>query len=180
MTPRSLGFLLLLISTLLAVDLYSKHWAQVALQKRPKKQVVLVKGYLNLTYVRNPAGAWGLMRSLDPQVRHVVLLLVSFVAVGILLLLLIRSGSDQIWLRVALACILAGAIGNIVDRVRWRYVVDFIDWHRWFRWPTFNVADIAITVGVLMLAVEIFINREETGPSPSSQNELSEAHQQDP
>jgi signal peptidase II len=157
------GWLLLsaLLSGLLLCDLLTKHWAQVSLQHRARGRVTLIEGWLDLTYVRNPAGAWGFMRGMNPNTRHYVLLSVSLLAVGILVVLLVRSRPKQTFLRVALACILAGALGNIIDRVRWRYVVDFIDWHKWFRWPTFNVADIAITVGVIMMAVEIFLDRSD-------------------
>lgn len=154
-----------LLAALLICDLGTKHWAQVSLQNRPGKRVVVIDGWLSLSYVRNPAGAWGFMRGMKPGTRHYLLLAVSVVAVGVLVFLLLRSGSAQTLLRVALVCILAGALGNIVDRVRWRYVVDFIDWHKWFRWPTFNVADIAITVGVVMMAVEIFVDRKHPATS---------------
>jgi signal peptidase II len=165
---RSWAMLLGLFAALLVFDLVSKHWAQVDLQHRPRRRIELVKGWLNLSYVRNPAGAWGFMRGMDSNKRHYLLLAVSLAAVGILVVLLARSRPDQTWLRISLTCILAGAVGNIVDRVRWRYVVDFIDWHKGFKWPTFNVADIAITVGVVMMAVEIFLDRPEPEPPPGS------------
>lgn len=170
---RSWLLLAALLGGLLASDLLTKHWAQVSLQHRTRGRVTLIEGWLNFTYVRNPAGAWGFMRGMNPSTRHYLLLSVSLLAVGILLALLIRSRPRQTWLRAALACILAGALGNIVDRVRWRYVVDFIDWHKWFRWPTFNVADIAITVGVIMMAVEIFLDRSDRPGSADGENEAA-------
>ena len=157
-----------LLGGLLVCDVLTKHWAQASLQHRTRGRITLIEGWLDLTYVRNPAGAWGFMRGMNPNTRHYVLLSVSLAAVGILVVLLVRSRPRQTWLRVALACILAGALGNIIDRVRWRYVVDFIDWHKWFRWPTFNVADIAITVGVIMMAVEIFMDRSDEPTSPDA------------
>jgi signal peptidase II len=110
-----------------------------------------------MTYVENPGAAWGLFRGLSPDVRNVFFVAVSLAAVAFILNYYRRVGADQRFLQVALAFVLAGAVGNFVDRLARRYVVDFIDWYWWnrpdLRWPTFNVADSLIVVGVIMLVL---------------------------
>jgi signal peptidase II len=110
-----------------------------------------------MTYVENPGAAWGLFRGLSPGVRNVFFVAVSLAAVAFILNYYRRVGADQRFLQVALAFVLAGAVGNFVDRLARRYVVDFIDWYWWnrpdLRWPTFNVADSLIVVGVIMLVL---------------------------
>ena len=70
-------------------------------------------------------------------------------------------------MNIALVSILAGAAGNFVDRVRYGYVIDFIDMHLGFmRWPTYNVADIAITVGVIVLIGDILFNKDSPLAAP--------------
>lgn len=74
------------------------------------------------------------------------------------------------------ASLLGGALGNLHDRLRWGYVVDFIDWHKGVEWPIFNVADIAITLGMFFLAVFLFtsdIKTEKTMKEPKPCNRKS-------
>ena len=84
-----------------------------------------------------------------------------------------KSLPEQKLLRLALALVFGGAIGNFLDRVRLGYVIDFIDWHWYnkFTWPTFNVADAAISVGVGLLIVDMIVhgNVEEASTKPTEQ-----------
>lgn len=88
-----------------------------------------------------------------------------FIAVGIVAVIIIVFWMRQLSARervtaVALALILGGAIGNIIDRVLWGHVIDFIDWHyRDWHWPAFNIADSAISVGVALMIIMIFVDR---------------------
>jgi signal peptidase II len=74
-----------------------------------------------------------------------------------------RLHSDQRWLAIGLSLVLGGALGNLLDRVHFGHVIDFIDvYYRAFHWPTFNVADSAITVGATLLVVHsLFVHRQE-------------------
>jgi len=143
-------------SATLALDQMSKHWAQSDLQYRKNASISVIHNSLSLTYVRNPAGAWGLLGGLDKKLRHVVLLSTSVLAVAILAFLIPR-GRSLVDL-AAMGAVLGGAVGNLLDRLRWHYVIDFVDWHRYIKWPTFNLADVAITVGVILLAVGMLRN----------------------
>ena len=108
-------------------------------------------------YVENPGAAWGLFRSFSPGFRNVFFLLVSLGAVVFILHTYRKLQESERFLQVALAFVLAGAVGNFVDRLARRYVIDFVEWYWWnrpdLRWPTFNLADSLIVVGVAMLVL---------------------------
>jgi signal peptidase II len=108
-------------------------------------------------YVENPGAAWGLFRSFSPGFRNVFFLLVSLGAVVFILHTYRKLQESERFLQVALAFVLAGAVGNFIDRLARRYVIDFVEWYWWnrpdLRWPTFNLADSLIVVGVAMLVL---------------------------
>ncbi len=110
-----------------------------------------------MNYVENPGAAWGLFRGFSPGFRNLFFTLVSLGAVAFILRYYRRLADDQRFLQVALAFVLAGAVGNFIDRLARRYVIDFVEWYWWnrpdLRWPTFNVADSLIVVGVIMLVL---------------------------
>ncbi|MGA7671814.1 MAG: signal peptidase II [Nitrolancea sp.] len=106
-------------------------------------QVKIIAGFLRLIYVENTGAAFGMFQGKSP-----VLTVLALVVIGFLLVYFRRSIANSLWLSIALGLQLGGALGNVVDRFRHGFVVDFINIPRW---PTFNVADSAITVGVFML-----------------------------
>ena len=125
-----------------------------------------------MSYAENTGSAFGLFRSLPDGLRVGFFLVVSLVAVAYILWYYRRLQRDQRWLQLSLAFVLTGALGNFVDRATRGYVVDFIQWHWWNRpdlyWPTFNLADSLIVVGVAMLIVhpgERRARRAEAGPA---------------
>jgi signal peptidase II len=110
-----------------------------------------------MNYVENPGAAWGLFRGFSPGFRNLFFTVVSLGAVAFILHYYRKLTEDQRFLQVALALVLAGAVGNFIDRIARRYVIDFVEWYWWnrpdLRWPTFNVADSLIVVGVIMLVL---------------------------
>jgi signal peptidase II len=118
---------------------------------------VVWKPVWRMSYAENTGSAFGLFRSLPDGFRVGFFLLVSLVAVAYILWYYRKLRRDQRWLQLSLAFVLTGALGNFADRASRGYVVDFIQWHWWNRpdlyWPTFNVADALIVVGVAMLVV---------------------------
>jgi signal peptidase II len=110
-----------------------------------------------MNYVENPGAAWGLFRGFSAGFRNFFFTLVSLGAVGFILYYYRKLEEDQRFLQLALALVLAGAVGNFIDRLARRYVIDFIEWYWWnrpdLRWPTFNIADSLIVVGVIMLVL---------------------------
>jgi signal peptidase II len=144
--------------TVCLLDQVTKRWAQRELQYRPGRSLVLVSGYASLTYVRNPGAAWGVLAGSHKSFRRPFFIAVNLAAMAFILTIFWRLVPGQRMLSVALSLILGGALGNFTDRLQHDYVVDFIRVHYQarFYWPTFNVADVAISLGVALLLVEMF------------------------
>jgi len=123
--------------------------------------VTVIPGFFSLTYVRNPGAAFGILAGASGAWRTIFFIAVSLAALSVIITL-VRKTADRLPL-IALALIGGGAVGNLMDRVRFGEVVDFIDWYyRSHHWPTFNIADSAITVGVALLAIDmLFPGRQQ-------------------
>lgn len=118
--------------------------------------VEVIPGLLNLTRVHNTGAAFGMLNAVDLPMKSVILGLVAAVALIGLAAYAASLPTDQRITRLGLACIIGGAAGNLIDRIASGYVVDFVDayvgtWHFW----AFNVADAAITVGVVLMIAEM-------------------------
>lgn len=129
---------------------------------------VTVTSFWQHRYTQNRGAAWGVLSGAGERFRVPFFYLVSIAAVIFIFSYYRKLRPDQRYLQIALALVLGGAIGNAVDRVLRGYVIDFIDWH-WFdphwlkpslHWPTFNVADSGITVGLVMLFLEMLLARK--------------------
>ena len=132
--------------------------------------ITVVQGYWNYRYVENPGAAFGFLASSDSWMRTPFFLIVTVVALGFIISMFRQSLPSQKLLRLSLGMIFGGAIGNLIDRARLGYVIDFIDWH-WldvYTWPTFNIADSAISVGVFFLVLEML-----KGENPAEEQEAS-------
>ncbi len=126
--------------------------------------VVVVRDYLDFQYAENCGGAFSMFVHQSRALRSFVFLGISMLAVGFIAWMYRNSRESPATVRWALPLVLAGAIGNLLDRMRAGYVVDFIHAHireRW-HWPTFNVADIAISVGVGLLLLDYVLGRKTT------------------
>jgi signal peptidase II len=146
------------VSTL-AADLGSKTWAEHRLDGYPGI-VEIWKNHLALILARNRGGAWGLLQSTSENVRRPFFLLVSVAAIAFIMTLYRRLQPHQRALQWGLPLVLGGALGNVFDRIRYGHVIDFIDAHVGeHHWPTFNVADIAICVGVGLMAIDMFTSK---------------------
>ena len=137
----------------------------VVLAQLPPGVPVEIAPWLALTLVMNPGLAFGLLASVPAAWRWVVGAL-SVVALVVLARVALRVLPSNGWPgRVAVGLIFGGAVGNLIDRVRWSAVVDFVDVHwRGYHWPAFNVADSAITIGVVLLALRLVVR--QPAPSP--------------
>lgn len=118
------------------------------------KQIELAS-FLNMTPVWNHGVSFGLFAAQDDSQRQIMIAVTSLIAGGLLIWM---TFADCPVLRTALALIIGGAVGNIMDRVNHGAVVDFFDFHvAGYHWPAFNIADVAITLGVLVLLVDAFM-----------------------
>jgi len=123
----------------------------------------LIPGLLDLYYIRNPGAAFGLLSNSHSALRVPFFVVVSALAIGFILYLFRKLEESERLVPFALSLVLGGAVGNLVDRIRLGEVIDFVHIHyRRFSWPAFNVADIAITGGVILLMVRMFfLDRKE-------------------
>ncbi len=167
----SYAFLAVVSALALAADLGSKVWAERRLDGADAyfHPVELIKGNLDFVLAKNRGGAWGLLQDTPEYVRRPFFLLVSLLAITFIVSLYRRLAPTQRALRWGLPLVLGGALGNLVDRIRYSHVIDFIHAHmKWggrdHSWPTFNVADIAICVGVGLMAIDMFGSKPRVGP----------------
>ena len=121
---------------------------------RMNESVPLIRDYLYLTYIQNPGAAFGFMANTQAVFRVPFFILITFGA-GLIVYSYQRFVPlEKVWTRFALGLIWGGAMGNFIDRVFYRKVVDFIDvrYHQ-YQWYVFNVADSCITVGLILLVL---------------------------
>lgn len=121
----------------------------------------VIPGFFNITYVRNTGAAFGILSSQAPWIRSALLVGSSLLATGFILWIWFRERGSS-WSRViCLGMILGGALGNMADRVRLGEVIDFLDlyWGR-YHWPAFNVADSAVTLGILILLPSFVLSKK--------------------
>ena len=111
--------------------------------------IPIIDGFFNLTYIRNTGAAFGIFSGSHEVFRLPFLIGVSILAIGFILMMLKRLRDGETGLTLALAFILGGAAGNLIDRILYGEVIDFLDvyWSH-YHWPAFNVADSCITIGV--------------------------------
>ena len=122
----------------------------------------LIDGFFSIVHVRNPGAAFGFLASAPPLFRYLFFIAVTVAAIVLILHYLRVSRIEEPSLVSALALILAGAVGNLIDRIRFGEVVDFLDVYIGsHHWPAFNVADSAITVGAGVLMAALLRRRKE-------------------
>ncbi|MBN1606405.1 MAG: signal peptidase II [Polyangiaceae bacterium] len=174
-------FLAVVSAVVFALDVGSKAWAEMALSAGRTHPRVLVPGHLSLALAYNEGGAWGLLQGADAAIRKPFFLVVSVIAIGFIVSLYRRLSPEQWALRWGLPMVLGGALGNLSDRIARTGVVDFIlyraewvgtmnraiarvvrGWTITEFWPTFNVADIAICVGVGLMAVDMLTSKRSS------------------
>ncbi len=155
--------LLLLSAAVIAADQLTKRWIVHHIPSGTER--VLIPKYFALSHVLNSGAAFSAFAdSASPETVRRILIGFSIFAAIIVLGLIVRTGRALTLSSVALALILGGALGNLYDRVRYGYVIDFLEVHIVrYHWPDFNLADSCIVVGACLLILEIF------RPQPSSE-----------
>jgi len=162
---RKYWILLVVFSWVLVVDQWTKHAVQQNLA--PYQKVEVIRGFFDLTHVRNTGGAFGILAGEKGGTGSLLFVVVSLIAIGSILFLFKKMKEDEESLALSLSLVLGGAIGNLFDRFRYGEVIDFLDFHMAsFHWPAFNVADSAICLGIGLMAFELLIRdhkRKSTG-----------------
>ena len=132
------------------------------------ESIPIIEGFFNLTYIRNTGAAFGIFSGSHEVFRRPFLIGVSVLAIGFIFVMLKRLRDDATGLTMALAFILGGAIGNLIDRVVYGEVIDFLDVY-WadYHWPAFNVADSFITIGVTITLFYLIRAKDDDPFAPS-------------
>jgi signal peptidase II len=188
-SPKAVALFVVAALGLTALDLGSKAWAEDALS-RPRMgeappvcepgddgwseyqrlrgdSIPLVEDILELEYAENCGAAFSLLHSAPQALRRGVFSLAALAAC-IALTVMFVQGRGGVWFAVGAPMVVSGALGNLVDRVRYGYVVDFIHfhWHDAFDYPVFNIADIGVVVGVVLLLIDGVRHPDPAAPAP--------------
>jgi signal peptidase II len=154
--------MLAIAGAVIILDQLTKVWILTTM--RIHEGFPVIDGFFNIVHVRNPGAAFGFLAGASPAFRSLFFIAVTAVAILIILQYLRKARVGELWLVVALALIIAGAVGNLIDRIRFGEVVDFLDVYiGTYHWPAFNVADSAITCGAILLALVLL--RRKDGPA---------------
>lgn len=185
--PPSFVFFGAVSAVALLLDIGTKAWAEIRLIPKPFEDpsIEVIPHHLNFTLAYNKGGAWGLLQDQPEAIRMPFFLCVSVLAILFIVSLYGKLHPGQRALTWGLPLVLGGALGNLSDRITRSSVIDFIDyradwvmsmnrtlakllgdWSLTDHWPTFNVADIAICIGVGLMGVDMFTSRRGTELHP--------------
>jgi signal peptidase II len=149
----------MIVGIVLVLDQVTKYIVEKHI--RLHEIITVIPGFFNLTHVRNPGAAFSLFSAAPESFRTIFFTTITIIAV-VVIIVLIRKTHGRLMV-FAFALIMGGALGNVIDRVRYGEVVDFIQWYyRSYYWPSFNIADSAITVAVVLLAIDmLFVKKPQ-------------------
>lgn len=142
---------IILIAAFVGLDQFSKYLAQTKLQEIGSYPII--EDVFHLTYARNTGAAFSILRD-----KQLLLILFTFLAIAMLIGLLfknVRAGGSLL-VNYSLALIIGGAIGNLIDRMRLNYVIDYFDF-RLINFAIFNVADTFVVCGAILLAIAVIV-----------------------
>lgn len=162
----------LTLSTIAVLIIGIDQWTKMAVVSRFRlgESISVIEGIFNLTFIRNFGAAFGILATADSNFRTPFFIIVPVVALLAIGYVFQKVPENDLRMTTALSLVIAGAVGNLIDRLTIGYVVDFLDFH-WrggYHFPAFNVADSAITVGVGLLMLDLFIQdqRERKSRKP--------------
>ena len=165
MAPKS-RFFFVAFAVSLAIDQLTKTWVVKTLAFTDR--VSVIDGFFYLTHVRNPGAAFSLFADAPEAIRAPFFIVTTLIAIGLILSFFRKLSPADRLSALALGLILGGAVGNLLDRLIYGAVVDFLRLQLWggYSWPDFNVADSSIVIGVALLVLELFASEGESLTDP--------------
>ena len=163
---RKYWVLLVFCIGILLMDRWTKTLVvqKLALYQRAE----VIRGFFNLTHVRNTGGAFGIFGGEKSGFGSLLFVIISLIAIGAIIYLFMKIREGEKTLALSFSLILSGAIGNLIDRLHYGEVIDFLDFHiAAYHWPAFNVADSAICIGIGLVALELLIRDKKRLKSSS-------------
>jgi signal peptidase II len=155
----------------LGADQGSKMWARHSLRPMYPQTVKVVPGFFELRYSENPGSAFGLFRNV-PGARY-LLFVIGIIALFVVANMLRKAKETELRVAAELGLLAGGALGNIIDRIFYGRVTDFVVWGKvgtQFEWPTFNIADAALVLGVLGLLIDQKDTKKTPPPKKTKQS----------
>ena len=150
---------------LIVMDQYTK--LMVSLHIPLNYSVKVVEGFFNFTHIRNSGVAFGLFASQQSEYKALMFIAISTIAIIAILVIFHQTPKEKQMVQTGLILIFSGAIGNLIDRILHGEVIDFVDFFiNRHHFPAFNIADSCITVGVIMMVIDLFFG--EAGPDSSA------------
>jgi signal peptidase II len=161
---RNIIIFILGAAVIIVLDQITK--AAIAAHFSLHESYAIIDGFFNLVYVMNPGAAFGFLAGASATFRYIFFIGITVLALVLIIFYLLKSKPHNILIVLSLTMIFAGAVGNLIDRIRFGSVVDFLDvyvgtWH----WPAFNVADSAISIGAALMIWEMIVNRKKGNAS---------------
>lgn len=144
--------LLTISSAITALDQASKLYIHTHFKLG--ESLDIIPDFFSFTYIRNPGGAFGIFRDHNEVVQTILFLIFPFIAFILIFNIVKKLKTSNLISIIALSFIFGGAVGNFIDRIHFKYVIDFLDVHlpNGWAWPTFNLADSFIVVGIAITA----------------------------
>jgi signal peptidase II len=159
-TKETLLLFLGIVVAVVILDQVTKYYIHATMSLHESFPVI--NGFFNITYIRNPGAAFGFLAGAPLVFRSLFFLAVTIAAIVLILYYLYTNPGCGRLLTIALALILAGAVGNMIDRLRFGEVIDFLDVYiGTSHWPAFNVADSAISAGAVVLFLALVSQGKE-------------------
>jgi len=158
----------LIAGAVLVLDQVTKYLVEKHV--RMYETITVIPGFFNLTHLRNKGAAFSLLAGAPAVFRSVFFTTITLIAVAVIIVL-IRKTHER-FLVVSFSLIAGGAVGNVIDRFRYGAVMDFINLYIWEKfsflnpWPTFNIADSAISIGVALLAIDMLFGKSDKSQAP--------------
>ena len=145
---------LIYILLIVFIDRITKYFARLKLME---KTIAIIPNCFDLTYLENQGAAFGIFRN-----KRILLIGATSAVVAFMLYYLLKNRGMSKWMKLSFILIISGAIGNLIDRISKGYVIDFFHFYigRMFDWPVFNVADICVVCGTILLAVILLFVKE--------------------
>lgn len=142
---------LLTVVVLVAADQFSKYIVVENIAEN--SNIVLIKDFFNLTYVKNYGAGFSILQN-----QKIFLIVIAIIAIVVVTYLLIKSSNSEVLNRICYLLIIGGTLGNLFDRIRFSYVIDFLDFYIFgYDFPVFNIADSFLTIGCFLLIVSILL-----------------------
>jgi signal peptidase II len=147
-------------NALIILDQYSK--VMVVNHIHLYDSITIIDNFFSLTHIRNPGVAFGLFASLKLEYKALIFVGISTVAIIAILVIFHQTPVEKTRVHYGLILIFSGAVGNLIDRIHYKEVVDFLDFYVGkYHWPAFNVADACITIGVGVMIFDLFYQQQD-------------------